>query len=113
MMILKAKWITTGARAGDLECSRAVRSPFFFFRVELQITNHNVVTISGIGASSNCPGIHRDLRHAHPAWPGPAVATGMKLQRITNMTVLVTGGDGAAFREGGTLHHTMAAMGSR
>ena len=36
--------------------------------VELQIPNHDVATISGIGCSSNFPGLHQHLRHAHPAW---------------------------------------------
>ena len=75
--------------------------------VELQIPNHEVATISGIGCSSNFPGLHQYLRHAHAAWPLAAVATGLKLANH-GMTVLVTGGDGDGFGIGGNhFVHTM------
>jgi 2-oxoglutarate ferredoxin oxidoreductase subunit beta len=75
--------------------------------VELQIPKHEVVTISGIGCSSNFPG-YIDTYGMHTLHGRAlAVATGMKLANHT-MTVLVTGGDGDGFGIGGNhFMHTM------
>ena len=64
--------------------------------VELQIPNHEVATISGIGCSSNFPGfINTYGMHTLHGRSLP-VATGMKMANHA-MTVLVTGGDGDGF----------------
>ena len=61
--------------------------------VELQIPNHKVATVSGIGCSSNFPGfINTYGMHTLHGRSLP-VATGLKLANH-DMTVLVTGGDG-------------------
>src|SRR3979409_2191255 len=75
--------------------------------VELKIPNHNVVTISGIGCSSNFPGFINT--YGMPTLHGRAlaVATGVKLANH-ELTVLVTGGDGDGFGIGGNhFVHTM------
>src|SRR6202047_2211316 len=64
--------------------------------VELQIPNHQVATISGIGCSSNFPGfIDTYGMHTLHGRSLP-VATGFKMANH-GMTVLVTGGDGDGF----------------
>src|SRR2546421_11000976 len=68
--------------------------------VELQIPNHNVVTISGIGCSSNFPGFIETYGMHTLHGRALAVATGMKLANH-ELTVLVTGGDGDGFGIGG------------
>jgi len=68
--------------------------------VELQIPNHNVVTISGIGCSSNFPGFINTYGMHTLHGRALAVATGVKLANH-NLTVLVTGGDGDGFGIGG------------
>src|SRR5262249_39605290 len=61
--------------------------------VELQIRPHDVVTVSGIGCSSNLPGfIHTYGMHTLHG-RALAVATGLKLANH-NLHVVVTGGDG-------------------
>src|SRR5438874_7565712 len=75
--------------------------------VELQIPPHDVVTISGIGCSSNLHGfIHTyDMHTLHGR--ALAVATGVKLANH-NLHVVVTGGDGDGFGIGGNhFIHTM------
>jgi 2-oxoglutarate ferredoxin oxidoreductase subunit beta len=75
--------------------------------VELQIPNHNVVTISGIGCSSNFPGFINTYGMHTLHGRALAVATGMKLANH-ELTVLVTGGDGDGFGIGGNhFMHTM------
>ncbi len=75
--------------------------------VELQIPNHNVVTISGIGCSSNFPGFIETYGMHTLHGRALAVATGMKLANH-ELTVLVTGGDGDGFGIGGNhFVHTM------
>src|SRR5947209_16870321 len=64
--------------------------------VELQIPNHEVVTISGIGCSSNFPGYMNTYGMHTLHGRALAVATGMKLANHA-LTVLVTGGDGDGF----------------
>src|SRR6201981_3303693 len=75
--------------------------------VELQIAPHTVVTISGIGCSSNFPGYVKTYG-MHPLHGRAiAVATGLKLANHV-LTVLVTGGDGDGFGIGGNhFMHTM------
>ena len=75
--------------------------------VELQIPNHNVVTISGIGCSSNFPGFINTYGMHTLHGRALAVATGVKLANHA-LTVLVTGGDGDGFGIGGNhFIHTM------
>ena len=75
--------------------------------VELQIPLHNVVTISGIGCSSNLPGyVNTYGMHTLHGRSLP-VATGVKLSNH-GLTVIVTGGDGDGFGIGGNhFVHTM------
>ena len=68
--------------------------------VDLQIPNHNVVTISGIGCSSNFPGFINTYGMYTLHGRALAVATGVKLANH-DLTVLVTGGDGDGFGIGG------------
>ena len=63
--------------------------------VELQIPTHNVVTISGIGCSSNLPGYINTYGMHTLHGRALAVATGLKLANH-ELTVIVTGGDGDA-----------------
>jgi 2-oxoglutarate ferredoxin oxidoreductase subunit beta len=75
--------------------------------VELQIPNHEVITISGIGCSSNFPGFIETYGMHTLHGRSLAVATGMQLANH-EMTVLVTGGDGDGFGIGGNhFTHTM------
>ena len=75
--------------------------------VDLQIPLHNVITISGIGCSSNLPGyINTYGMHTLHGRSLP-VATGVKLANH-GLTVVVTGGDGDGFGIGGNhFVHTM------
>ena len=68
--------------------------------VELQIPNHEVCTISGIGCSSNFPGYINTYGMHTLHVRSLAVATGVKLANH-GLTVLVTGGDGDGFGIGG------------
>ena len=75
--------------------------------VELQIPNHDVVIISGIGCSSNLPGYINTYGMHTLHGRALAVATGLKLANH-QLTVLVTGGDGDGFGIGGNhFIHTM------
>ncbi len=75
--------------------------------VELQVPNHEVVTISGIGCSSNFPGFINTYGMHTLHGRALAVATGLKLANH-GLTVLVTGGDGDGFGIGGNhFIHTM------
>ncbi len=75
--------------------------------VELQIPNHRVATVSGIGCSSNFPGfINTYGMHTLHGRSLP-VASGLKLANH-GLTVLVTGGDGDGFGIGcGHFVHAM------
>jgi 2-oxoglutarate ferredoxin oxidoreductase subunit beta len=75
--------------------------------VELQIPNHQVATVSGIGCSSNFPGfINTYGMHTLHGRSLP-VASGLKLANH-DLTVLVTGGDGDGFGIGcGHFVHAM------
>jgi len=68
--------------------------------VDLQIPMHNVVTISGIGCSSNLPGYINTYGMHTLHGRALAVATGLKLANH-ELTVIVTGGDGDGFGIGG------------
>src|SRR3981081_73706 len=85
-----------GPGAGDFVVLAAVQKAL----VELQIPNHNVVTISGIGCSSNFPGFINTYGMHTLHGRALAVATGVKLANH-DLTVLVTGGDGDGFGIGG------------
>src|SRR5437588_3716275 len=75
--------------------------------VELQIPNHQVVAISGIGCSSNLPGYINTYGMHTLHGRSLAVATGVK-QANHELTVIVTGGDGDGFGIGGNhFVHTM------
>ena len=75
--------------------------------VDLQIQNHEVATISGIGCSSNFPGFINTYGMHTLHGRSLAVATGFKMANH-GMTVLVTGGDGDGFGIGGNhFMHTM------
>lgn len=75
--------------------------------VELQIPQHEVVTVSGIGCSSNFPGFIETYGMHTLHGRSLPVASGMKLANHA-MTVLVTGGDGDGFGIGcGHFVHTM------
>ena len=75
--------------------------------VELQIPLHNVVTISGIGCSSNTPGYVNTYGMHTLHGRALAVATGVKMANH-ELTVIVTGGDGDGFGIGGNhFLHTM------
>src|SRR6201997_5910311 len=80
--------------------SLGVLAPVQKALVELQIPNHNVVTISGIGCSSNFPGYMNTFGMHTLHGRALAVATGLKLANH-ELTVLVTGGDGEGFGIGG------------
>ncbi|HUY82207.1 MAG TPA: 2-oxoacid:ferredoxin oxidoreductase subunit beta [Acidobacteriaceae bacterium] len=74
---------------------------------ELQIPNHEVATISGIGCSSNFPGYIETYGMHTLHGRSLAVATGLKMANHA-MHVLVTGGDGDGFGIGGNhFMHTM------
>jgi len=75
--------------------------------VELQIPLHDVITISGIGCSSNLPGYINTYGMHTLHGRSLAVATGVKLANH-GLTVVVTGGDGDGFGIGGNhFVHTM------
>src|SRR2546423_15302600 len=76
--------------------------------VELRIPTYNVVTISGIGCSSNFPGYMNTYGMHTLHGRALAVATGLKLANH-ELTVLVTGGDGDGFGIGG--NHFVHSMG--
>jgi 2-oxoglutarate ferredoxin oxidoreductase subunit beta len=75
--------------------------------VDLQIRPYNVVTVSGIGCSSNLPGFIETYGMHTLHGRALAVATGVKLANH-DLTVVVTGGDGDGFGIGGNhFIHTM------
>ena len=75
--------------------------------VELQVEPRNIVTISGIGCSSNLPGYINTYGMHTLHGRALAVATGVKLANH-DLTVVVTGGDGDGFGIGGNhFVHTM------
>ncbi|MES2390264.1 MAG: thiamine pyrophosphate-dependent enzyme, partial [Acidobacteriota bacterium] len=75
--------------------------------VELQIPNHQVASISGIGCSSNFPGFIETFGMHTLHGRSLPVAQGVKLANH-ELTVLVTGGDGDGFGIGcGHFVHAM------
>ena len=75
--------------------------------VELQIPQHEVATISGIGCSSNFPGFIETYGMHTLHGRSLPVATGVKMTNHA-LTVLVTGGDGDGFGIGcGHFVHAM------
>ena len=75
--------------------------------VDLQIPNHQIVTVSGIGCSSNFPGFIETYGMHTLHGRSLPVATGMKMAN-PDLTVLVTGGDGDGLGIGGNhLTHTI------
>src|ERR1700719_1614935 len=68
--------------------------------VELRLPTHNVVTISGIGCSSNLPGYMNTYGMHTLHGRALAVASGLKLANH-ELTVIVTGGDGDGLGIGG------------
>jgi len=75
--------------------------------VELEIQPHEVITISGIGCSSNLPGFIKTYGMHTLHGRALAVATGAKLANH-DLHVVVTGGDGDGFGIGGNhFIHTM------
>ena len=74
---------------------------------ELRIQPHNVVTVSGIGCSSNLPGFIETYGMHTLHGRALAVATGVKMANH-DLNVVVTGGDGDGFGIGGNhFIHTM------
>ena len=74
---------------------------------EMGLQPHQVVTISGIGCSSNLPGFINTYGMHTLHGRALAVATGVKMSNH-ELTVLVTGGDGDGFGFGGNhFLHTM------
>ena len=74
---------------------------------EMGLQPHQVVTISGIGCSSNLPGFINSYGMHTLHGRALAVATGVKMSNH-ELTVLVTGGDGDCFGIGGNhFLHTM------
>ena len=74
---------------------------------EMGVQPHQVVTISGIGCSSNLPGFINTYGMHTLHGRALAVATGVKMSNH-ELTVLVTGGDGDGFGIGGNhFLHTM------
>src|ERR1700756_668464 len=74
---------------------------------EMNIQPFNIVTISGIGCSSNLPGFINTYGMHTLHGRALAVATGLKLANH-ELTVLGTGGDGDGFGIGGNhFVHTM------
>jgi len=76
--------------------------------VELQIPTHNVVTISGIGCSSNLPGYINTYGMHTLHGRALAVATGLKLANH-ELTVIVTGGEAMASGSAATISCTPCA----
>ena len=75
--------------------------------VELQIPNHKVMVISGIGCSSNLPGFIETYGMHTLHGRSLPVAIGAQLAN-TSMKIIATGGDGDGFGIGG--NHFMHAM---
>src|SRR6476660_6607521 len=74
---------------------------------EMNIQPHDVVTISGIGCSSNLPGFINTYGMHTLHGRALAVATGVKMANH-NLHVVVTGGDGDGYGIGGNhFVHTM------
>jgi 2-oxoglutarate ferredoxin oxidoreductase subunit beta len=75
--------------------------------LDLQLQPHEILTVSGIGCSSNFPGYFNSYGMHTLHGRSLAVATGAKMANH-ELTVLVTGGDGDGFGIGGN-HFTHTA----
>jgi 2-oxoglutarate ferredoxin oxidoreductase subunit beta len=88
---------------GDFSVLSALQTALF----ELGLPPHQVVTISGIGCSSNLPGFINTYGMHTLHGRSLAVGTGVKLGNH-ELTVICTGGDGDGFGIGGNhFTHTM------
>ncbi|MGH9720684.1 MAG: 2-oxoacid:ferredoxin oxidoreductase subunit beta [Bryobacteraceae bacterium] len=88
---------------GDFGVLASLKAALF----ELKIAPHDVVTISGIGCSSNLPGYLSTYGMHTLHGRALAVATGVKMANPA-LHVIVTGGDGDGFGIGGNhFIHTM------
>ena len=88
---------------GDFSVLAAIQKTL----TEMGLQPHQVVTISGIGCSSNLPGFINTYGMHTLHGRALAVATGVKMSNH-ELTVLVTGGDGDGFGIGGNhFLHTM------
>ena len=74
---------------------------------ELGLSPHNILTVSGIGCSSNFPGYFNSYGMHTLHGRSLAVATGAKMAN-QDLTVIVTGGDGDGYGIGGN-HFTHTA----
>ncbi len=91
------------AQCGDYGVLRALQIAY----AELGRGNHEYLTVSGIGCSSNLPGYVRTYGMHTLHGRALAVATGAKLANH-QMNVVVTGGDGDGYGIGGNhFVHTM------
>ena len=75
--------------------------------VELGLRPHQILTVSGIGCSSNFPGYFNSYGMHTLHGRSLAVATGAKMGNL-ELTVIVTGGDGDGYGIGGN-HFTHTA----
>jgi len=75
--------------------------------LDLELNPHEILTVSGIGCSSNFPGYFNSYGMHTLHGRSLAVATGAKMANH-DLTVLVTGGDGDGFGIGGN-HFTHTA----
>jgi len=91
------------AQCGDYGVLRALENAY----AKLGRGNHDYLTVSGIGCSSNLPGYIETYGMHTLHGRALAVATGAKLANH-DMTVVVTGGDGDGYGIGGNhFVHTM------
>jgi len=91
------------AQCGDYGVLRALENAY----AKLGRGNHDYLTVSGIGCSSNLPGYVETYGMHTLHGRALAVATGAKLANH-DMTVVVTGGDGDGYGIGGNhFVHTM------
>jgi len=90
-------------QCGDYGVLRALENAY----AKLGRGNHDYLTVSGIGCSSNLPGYVETYGMHTLHGRALAVATGAKLANH-DMTVVVTGGDGDGYGIGGNhFVHTM------
>uniref|UniRef100_UPI0025937F2B thiamine pyrophosphate-dependent enzyme n=1 Tax=uncultured Sulfitobacter sp. TaxID=191468 RepID=UPI0025937F2B len=75
--------------------------------VDLELNPHEILTVSGIGCSSNFPGYFNSFGMHTLHGRSLAVATGAKMANH-ELTVVVTGGDGDGYGIGGN-HFTHTA----
>ena len=88
---------------GDFSVLTAIQKAL----TELGLQPHQVITISGIGCSSNLPGFINTYGMHTLHGRALAVATGVKMANH-ELTVIATGGDGDGFGIGG--NHFLHAM---